>query len=215
MGKKIALAVGVLVLLGLLAGGVYFYMAVGQSPDDSANFSDTMSDDELDSLMVNDENIALPEDVTFETYTNEEEGITIEYPSDWTVSPGASPTVVVLASPLQNSNDSYQETVSIAAQDISASELSLEEFSTQATNALSQYMENLQITKQGDAQLDGEPAKVVHFSGTYPATDYLSETYQIYTVYDGYVYIITYTGVPDDFEAFMPTVGKMVSSFTF
>jgi len=215
MGKKIALAVGVLVLLGLLAGGVYFYMAVGQSPDDSANFSDTMSDDELDSLMVNDENIALPEDVTFETYTNEEEGITIEYPSDWTVSPGASPTVVVLASPLQNSNDSYQETVSIAAQDISASELSLEEFSTQATNALSQYMENLQITKQGDAQLDGEPAKVVHFSGTYPATDYLSETYQIYTVYDGYVYIITCTGVPDDFEAFMPTVGKMVSSFTF
>jgi len=226
MGNKIGFIVGVLALLGLLVGGVYLYTATG---DDQPEYGPQMVEDGIygkvkdgagaDVDMLDGEEVPgeLPasEYENFETYTKDKEGITIKYPTDWVSTPGTGPTAVVFTSPLQGNSDSYQETVTVAVQDISATELSLDEFSDQAMKALPNYMENLQIMKQGEAELDGELAKTIHFSGTYPATDYLTETYQIYTVYDGYVYIITYTGMPDDFEHLMPTVGKMISSFHF
>ena len=222
MSKKMLLIGGSILLLALLGGGIYMYTAGTKttkqpSPTVKTEQQTTVPTTQKVSPVEVPEktNIADPTNIAFTTYTNEEEGISIDYPSDWNVAPGTSPTVVVFASSLQNANDSYQETVSVAVQDISASDLSLDEFSTQATNALSQYMENLQIMKQNNTELDGEPAKAILFSGTYPATDYLSETYQIYMVYDGYVYIITYTGVPDDIENLMPIVEKMVASFSF
>ncbi|PIZ92425.1 MAG: hypothetical protein COX82_04870 [Candidatus Magasanikbacteria bacterium CG_4_10_14_0_2_um_filter_41_10] len=221
MSKKIVLIGGSIFLLVLLGGGIYFYMASTPPSQKQPIPVDTNEVTVQKMQEVSPSNVPEKQaqqdriDVAFETYSNEEEGISIDYPKNWTVSEGSSPTVATFASPLQNSDDTFQETVGIMVQDSSAADLSLEEFRTQATTALSQYIQNLQIVSEDDDELDGEPAKSILFSGTYPTDDHLSETYQIYTVYDGYVYIITYTGMPDDFETLMPTVKDMLASFSF
>src|SRR3989339_223157 len=220
MSKKILVIGGSVFLLALLGGGIFFYMASTPSSEENKNIQPTGTTQKTteNTQEVTPSDVpekTLQEDptyVAFETYTNEEEGMSIDYPKNWTVSEGASPTVAIFVSPLQNDKDVFQETVGIMIQDISAANLSLEAFSDQATTALSQYMENLQIVKVADGELDGEPAKTILFSGTYPSEDHLSETYQIYTVWDGYVYIITYTGMPDDFENLMPLVEDMIAS---
>ena len=151
----------------------------------------------------------------FLTYNNDAEGVSIDYPSDWTKQDGKNPILVQFFSPLQSSVDQFQENVSVMIQDFSSVGMTLEQFDKQTTDALGQYMTNLKITKQEDMEISGEPGKLLIYTGTMPGQTTPNTTIQAYTVWDDYVYIVTFTGKQGDFEKFVPAVQQMVKSFSF
>jgi len=226
MAKKILLALVVVVLLSLLGLGIFFYNSskklvadvnttVNKLNDEAKNQQQDV-DTTPSKVEEKQEIVTTNATVEFKTYTNEDEGITIDYPSDWEVTPGDGQVMVAsFFSPLQSTTDEFQESVGIMIQDFSEVGMDLEKFDKQNTEALGQYMENLKITTHEDTEVDGEPGKFIMFTGTYPGQDTPTATVQSYTVFEDYVYVLTYTGKQGDFEKFVTTAQDMFESFSF
>jgi serine/threonine-protein kinase len=221
MMKKILLGLVVIILLALLALGFFFYSSSKKLVSDVTNTVDKMNEETKTQQQntTTEEKIVEPTKVVSNkllTYTNEEEGISIDYPSDWKIQTGIDDiTVVSFSSPLQSKADMFQESVSVMIQDFSETGMDLETFDQDNKTVLPLYMENLKITKEEPIEINGEPGKLIIFTGNYPGLDTPNANIQAYTVWDDYAYTISYTGQQGDFEKFLPTVQEMLKSFEF
>ncbi|EKE06490.1 MAG: hypothetical protein ACD_18C00347G0015 [uncultured bacterium] len=226
MVKKILLALVIIVLLSLLGLGFFFFNSSKKLVSDVNTTVNKLNDEaknqqkntEVTPSKIEEKNeiVTTNANVEFKTYTNEDEGVSIDYPSDWEVTPGDGQVMIAsFFSPLQSTTDEFQESVGIMIQDFSAVGMDLAKFDKQNTEALGQYMENLKITKHEDTEVDGEPGKFLIFTGTYPGQDTPTATVQSYTVFEDYVYVLTYTGKQGDFEKFVATAQEMFKSFSF
>ncbi|MDD2656271.1 MAG: PsbP-related protein [Patescibacteria group bacterium] len=226
MVKKILLALVVVVLLSLLGLGFFFFNSSKKLVADVNTTVNKLNDEaknkqqnvETTPSKVEEKQEIVTTNATtdFKTYNNEDEGITIDYPSDWEVTPGDGKVMIAsFFSPLQSATDEFQESVGIMIQDFSEVGMDLAKFDKQNTEALGQYMENFKITKHEDTEVDGEPGKFLIFTGTYPGQDTPTATVQSYTVFEDYVYVLTYTGKQGDFEKFVTTAQEMFKSFSF
>lgn len=214
MLKKILLTLVVIILLALLGFGFLIFKA---GKDFKNEVETTVNDLNAQNKAEQETQPVTEEKVTMKTYTNENAGITMSYPSNWDVEEGdpSNSLVVAFFSKKQADNDDFLENVNVLLQDFGDIGMDLETLHTESIKELTKNIPDFRLTKEEDMTIDGEPGKLIIYTGTYPGTDFVGSFVQAYTVWDDYAYIITYVGKQGDFAKFVPTVQEMVKSFSF
>jgi len=138
-----------------------------------------------------------------------EQGIELKYPKNWQVTKdpilGEVARFVV---PVQGSSDGFQESLRITIEPLPTPMFSLEDYSNQAVQRISQLLTNDPISAI-KTELSGlEAAEVVYHN----KEDLRLKTKQIWTVKDNQVYIITYTAETQEFNRFEGQVKKTMRS---
>lgn len=156
------------------------------------------------------------EKVEFLTYENPVAGISLEYPSDWTLVErgiGDDPTFVVgFVSPPQGADDQFAESFAINMETL-PEDVTLQEYTEIFNQTVRTIFPDAEIIMSSeDITLSGEPAQ----SATYTATleDGTSgQITQVWTVTGGKAYVLTYRAESDEYQTFTEIVDRMMGSF--
>ena len=149
---------------------------------------------------------------TMQTLSNTEPGFSIDYPKAWSkqnrddmFSRGA-----VFLSPLENDTDKFREKVSILVEDLSA-DMSLAEY-TRSSVAQIKQLSDPNVAPAQTVNLGKETARRVVYNGLEDGN--WVRRMQTWTVVGDRAYVITYTAQPESYDSYLPTVEKMIESFT-
>ncbi len=147
----------------------------------------------------------------FATYTNADYGISMDYPSAWTVDDTSGVVAVAFSSPLESSQDRFHESVNVAMNDLSGQGMDMEAYTTLLLEQVSAAYPDAVITEAKDAALDGNPARMIvfDFQGRYGKL----KSMQSWAIKDEIAYVVTYTAEESKFDDYRPTAEKMMQSF--
>lgn len=159
-------------------------------------------------------------DTNFISYDNTDYGIKIQYPYNWkNVESLDQNAVVTFSAPEIREKKSstliniYQPAhVILAVENISSSNLNLNDFTNKYLNRLSTLNTEFQINNITDGTLAGKPAKII-FSEEMDLLNRISDVMRIFTISDGVVYRINYVADPQWFSEYMPVAQKMISTY--
>jgi hypothetical protein len=156
----------------------------------------------------------------FISYENIDYGIKIQYPYNWkNVESLDQNSVVTFSAPEIREKKSstliniYQPAhVILAVENISSSNLNLNDFTNKYLNRLSTLNTEFQINNITDGTLSGKPAKII-FSKEMDILNRISDVMRIFTISDGVVYRVNYVADPQWFSEYMPVAQKMIGSY--
>lgn len=156
----------------------------------------------------------------FLKYENKSQGISIEFPNDWTKEEGAGGTLVAFKSPT-DANDTFLENVNIVTEDVSqAPSITLKDYEKAALDLVIKSasepdaaIKDVKVKEKKDMKISGLPARFISYTSVYSETGTKLYSRQYFTLKDKTVYIITYTSSQEKPDAFMDVVEKMVNSF--
>lgn len=159
-------------------------------------------------------------DTNFISYENTDYGIKIQYPYNWKnlESLDLNAIVTFSAPEIREKKSStliniYQPAhVILAVENISSSNLNLNDFTNKYLNRLSTLNTEFQINNITDGTLAGKPAKII-FSEEMDLLNRISDVMRIFTISDGVVYRINYVADPQWFSEYMPIAQKMISTY--
>jgi hypothetical protein len=157
---------------------------------------------------------ALAQKDNFSTYESSFFGIKMLYPQDWHItgygnSPRANTTVVEFIAPTNNT-DTTGDTPSVnlfvfnSSENISLSDL--------INNTLSQIESFNMIPTKAIRLKDNTTAYQTAYQISTRSNTF--EKMQTFTMKNGLIYLITYTATPDKYLLYLPTVKRMIDSFT-
>ena len=138
-------------------------------------------------------------------YNNPNLGFSLEYPSDWQKEESLSFT-----SPQGGVGDRAPEVINVVTEVLPSSDFSLDSYTDAAMSQVESF-ENFQLLNSSSTTLGGLPAHMI----VYTFTDELTplQNLQAWTVKDGIAYVITYGGVPEEFESSLPALQSVLDSF--
>ncbi|ALI34575.1 hypothetical protein NMY3_00361 [Candidatus Nitrosocosmicus oleophilus] len=156
----------------------------------------------------------------FIPYENTDYGIKIQYPYNWknTESLDQNSVATFSAPEIREKKSStliniYNPAhVILAVENISSSNLDLNDFTNKYLNRLSTINTEFQINNITDGTLAGKPAKII-FSKEMDILNRISDVMRIFTISDGVVYRINYVADPKWFSEYMPVAQKMIGSY--
>jgi len=159
-------------------------------------------------------------DTNFILYENSDYGIKIQYPYNWKNIESLDPNAIVTfsAPEIREKKSStliniYQPAhVILAVENISSSNLNLDDFTNKYLNRLSTLNTEFQINNITDGTLAGKPAKII-FSKEMDMLNRISDVMRIFTISDGVIYRINYAADPEWFSEYMPIAQKMISTY--
>ncbi|WP_254173191.1 CHAT domain-containing protein [Planktothrix pseudagardhii] len=138
-----------------------------------------------------------------------EQGIELKYPKSWQLK--KDPVLGEVARfvvPVEGSSDGFQENVRITIEPLPSSMVSLEDYSQDIVQRISQFLTNDPISAIKTQVAGLEADQVVYYN-----KDNLKlKTKQIWMVKNNQAYIITYTADIEQFEQFEQQVEKMMRS---
>ena len=139
-------------------------------------------------------------------YNNPNLGFSLEYPSDWQKEESLSFT-----SPQGGAGDRAPEAINVVTEVLPSSDFSLDSYTDAAMGQVESF-ENFQLLNSSSTTLGGLPAHMI----VYTFTDELTplQNLQAWTVKDGIAYVITYGGVPEEFESSLPALQSVLESFS-
>jgi hypothetical protein len=139
-------------------------------------------------------------------YNNPNLGFSLEYPSDWQKEESLSFT-----SPQGGMGDRAPEAINVVTEVLPSSDFSLDSYTDAAMGQVESF-ENFQLLNSSSTTLGGLPAHMI----VYTFTDELTplQNLQAWTVKDGMAYVITYGGVPEEFESSLPALQSVLDSFS-
>jgi len=144
-------------------------------------------------------------------YSNEDYGFTMDYPDGWNYAEGFMGSIVAFMSGSEQ-NDVFTENVNVIGQDISASPISLEEYTTISLSQFEQYLTNFSLISSEDIEIEGNPAhKVVY---TAKQGQFSLKFMQIWTIFDNEVFLFTYTGELAHFDDYSSQASEIMDSFS-
>jgi hypothetical protein len=154
------------------------------------------------------------------SYENTDYGIKIQYPYNWkNVESVDQNAIVTFSAPEIREKKSstliniYQPAhVILAVENISSSNLNLNDFTNKYLNRLSTLNTEFQINNITDGTLAGKPAKII-FSEEMDLLNRISDVMRIFTISDGAVYRINYVADPQWFSEYIPIAQKMIASY--
>ena len=148
----------------------------------------------------------------FTEYRNENYGIALEYPQDWTVEELEDPItgeIAVLVSPLENASDSFQEKIYLSINNLSTDR---EEYGQYLLNKMQNTSNIMNITyKQDSAILANLPAQSITYQRKQENIDLQQQ--EIFTIKNGKVYALTYIAEQNKYQKFLDTVNIVIKSF--
>ena len=151
-------------------------------------------------------------DFHYKNYKNNGYGFQIKYPDDWMLKEGFMGSSVIFVSPLENAMDLTPESLNVTIQDISASPMSLEDYTALTVEQMKMmFKENIEILEDVDVTLAGQPGhRFVYLAkGPNSKMRYMHE----WTLKGTSAYQITFGAVDSQYDARQPQVNKMLSSF--
>ncbi len=145
-------------------------------------------------------------------YKNDEFGMQISYPQEWSVTEEVEGgAVVMFLAPQQTALDIFQENVNIAVADISHNPMTLGKYTRTVVKQTMLVFKNAKMIVSQDTKLAGLKAR--QFIYELPGSDGRVTMMHVWTLKDNVAYTVTYTSVSDDYEEYLPLVKKMIKSF--
>jgi len=148
-------------------------------------------------------------DEEFLTYENKENGIVIQYPSNWEVTTEIRGVIVAFFSPLENEDDQFSENLIVVSQ-VLLDNVTLD---ISVNNTIS-YFKQL----SGFNLIDSQPTTLAQNSAwkivyQLSSSERDVKTVKVFTIKDHVGYSVTYGAESEKFEKYLPTVEKMIQSF--
>jgi hypothetical protein len=138
-------------------------------------------------------------------YNNPNLGFSFEYPSDWQKEESLSFTT-----PQRGTSDRSPEVINVVTEVLPSSNFSLDSYTDAAMSQVESF-ENFQLLNSSSTTLGGLPAHMIVYTFTDEQTPL--QNLQAWTVKDGVAYIITYGGVPEEFDSSLPDLQSVMNSF--
>ena len=152
-------------------------------------------------------------------YQNNTYGIKMQYPSGWEVAhfnnSGAAPTKFVAGflSPIgvQGISDRIPENVLVGIENLSSRIMGLAPYTTLQLSLLSEGTQGFNLVESLPTTIANNPAHKIVYTET---LDQLKlKKMQVWTVKDGYAYIIIYAADESNYTQQLPTAKRMLDSF--
>ena len=144
--------------------------------------------------------------------TLSEDGFDIQYPSNWTVEDGGLMGIeLLLFSPLVDAADDFRENVNLLIQDISASNMTLEQYAELSENQIKTLINDGNLISSEQLQGHGLDYHKVVYTGTQGIFELKFE--QFYWVIDGQAYVLTFTCKAETFEDYQAVGEQILESF--
>ena len=152
-----------------------------------------------------------PKKEQYAVYKNLDYGIVINYPETWQIRKRDDFLIsgVIFISPLENKQDSFQENVSVFVENL-VSNTSMNEYTAESIAEIKRFSDPT-ITNAKLTVLGSYEGRKVIYEGEEQGS--VVKRMQIWTVFNNRAYTITYTARPHRYNAFLPTVEKMITSF--
>ena len=148
----------------------------------------------------------------FLTYTNPYFGIEINYPIDWDILENQVGTVAMFLSQQENPNDDFRDNVNIVVQDLTGSNLDIEQYNNLSLSQLEQLITGFKVIEPiSMAMLAGIPACRIKYQGIQGKLKL--QWYSIWTIMNNTAYVVTCTAKQDSVSKFRPIFNEMIKSF--
>ncbi len=142
------------------------------------------------------------------SYSNPNLGYSIEYPSTW-----QKEESLAFISPPTSPSDRSPEIVTITTELLPASDFGLDSYSEAALSQVETF-QDFNLLNSSSITLGGLPAHMIVYSFTDQNQTPL-QNLQAWTVKDGMAYVITYGGIPEEFQSSLPALQNIMDSFRF
>lgn len=139
-------------------------------------------------------------------YNNPNLGFSLEYPSDWEKEESLS-----LTSPQGGMGNRAPEVISVVTEVLPSSNFSLDSYTDAAMSQVESF-ENFQLLNSSSTTIGGFPAHMIVYTFTDEQTPL--QNLQAWTVKDGMAYVITYGGVPEEFDSSLSALQSVMDSFS-
>lgn len=159
-------------------------------------------------------------DETFKTYKNPKFGLTLSYPSNWSVNelrkdpgvPANNSIVAIFKSPPQGQNDKYVENVIVNIQGPRSDIVSLEHYTQNSLRAFGNMSDTIKILNSSQDTVDGLPAhQLIYTSSAFPGLN-LKKMQQFTVVNNNTAYVVTFSAEESQYDKNLPEIQKMVNS---
>ncbi len=142
------------------------------------------------------------------------DGTSLKYPDNWELDDSRQlGTSLILFSPQEGDEDNFRENVNLIVQDISAYEITLEEYTELSLEQVKTVIAKSKILENKPTTLDGIKASRVVYTGQDNGMD-LKFT-QVFTIRNGMAYILTFTAEKEKSEKYATVADKILESFRF
>jgi hypothetical protein len=138
-------------------------------------------------------------------YNNPNLGFSLEYPSDWQKEESLS-----FITPQGGTGDRSPEIINVVTEVLPSSDFNLDSYTNAAMGQVESF-ENFQLLNSSSTTLGGLPAHMIVYTFTDEQTPL--QNLQAWTVKDGVAYVITYGGVPEEFDSSLPALQSVLDSF--
>ena len=146
-------------------------------------------------------------------YRNENYGISLEYPEDWTIEELEDPItgeIAVIVSPLENASDSFQEKIYLSVDNYAADR---EEYSRYLLDRIRDNDNVMNVTYKKDSTPLGDRAtQSIIYQRKQDNIDLQQK--ETFTFQNDKVYSITYVAEKNKYQKFIDTVDRVIKSFT-
>ena len=118
--------------------------------------------------------------------------------------------VIAVLAPRESVEDVFQENVNVIIQDLSASPMTLEDYTKLSENQIKTLLPEGKVFNIEDFTLSGLPAKAMIYSSKQAqlSLKYLG----VWAIQNNKAYLVTYTAQQDKFETFLPQAKAIISS---
>ncbi len=146
----------------------------------------------------------------FKVYKNDDYGIEVRYPRDWSLKEDYEGTVAIFLAPKETSLDIFQENVNIVVQDFSEHPMTLKDYTEVAKFQLQGFFNNVKIIEDKSAKISGLPAHKITYEAS---SDYPLKITHFWTVKGDKVYTFTYTSELSRYNNYLAQVIPMIYFF--
>jgi hypothetical protein len=140
-------------------------------------------------------------------YSNPNLGFSLEYPSDW-----QKEESLTFVSPQGGFSNRSPEVISVTTEVLPTSDFSLDRYSEAAIGQVESF-QDFKLLNSSSTMLAGLPAHMILYTFTDENQTPL-QNLQAWTIKDGIAYVITYGGVPEEFEDSLPALQSVMDSFS-
>jgi hypothetical protein len=144
-----------------------------------------------------------------ERYENTEFGFTLDYPSGWAVNeeqPGAE----VFIFNQESTGDGFGENLGVGVEELPG-EVTLEQYTEASKRNLEAGLDEIQVTEEGPTQVGEIPAYSIEYQAEQQGQTY--SFLQTWFVDGQRAFVITYTGVGEEFGTYRPEAEDVIDSF--
>jgi hypothetical protein len=139
-------------------------------------------------------------------YINPNLGFSLEYPSDWQKEESLS-----FVSPQGGMNNRAPEVISVITEVLPSLGYSLDSYTDAAMSQVETF-QNFQLLNSSSITLGGLPAHMIVYTFTDESQTPL-QNLQAWTVKNGTAYVMTYGGIPEEFNSSLPALQTLMDSF--